>query len=101
MEIEPASGFKRVVSILMVVDLPAPLGPRKPKISPFWMAKEISSTAFISLKDLDRFLTVIISLIKIAASFIYTNINSSHFMSTVSLYALIIESYLWVGNWLD
>ena len=31
--------------ILIVVDLPAPLGPRRPKISPSRVAKEISSTA--------------------------------------------------------
>lgn len=28
---EPEVGARRPVSILMVVDLPAPLGPRKPK----------------------------------------------------------------------
>ena len=31
---DPAVGSASVQSILMVVDLPAPLGPRKPKISP-------------------------------------------------------------------
>jgi hypothetical protein len=30
----------------MVVDLPAPLGPRKPTISPFLRSKDILSTAF-------------------------------------------------------
>ncbi len=31
--------------ILMAVDLPAPFGPRRPKISPFPMARSIWSTA--------------------------------------------------------
>ena len=30
----PASGSRKPVSIFMVVDLPAPLGPRKPSTSP-------------------------------------------------------------------
>ena len=31
----------------MVVDLPAPLGPRKPVTRPGWTAKETSSTATV------------------------------------------------------
>src|SRR5262249_15014436 len=38
-------GCKSVDKILMVVDLPAPLGPRKPKISPSATEKSIPSTA--------------------------------------------------------
>ena len=34
-----------VVSILMVVVLPAPLGPKKPKIAPAGTEKEMPSTA--------------------------------------------------------
>ena len=43
----PEDGFKRVVRIIMVVLLPAPFGPRNPKISPSWTLSEILSTAFI------------------------------------------------------
>ena len=35
----PSVGGKRPVSIFMVVDLPQPFEPRKPKISPFSMRK--------------------------------------------------------------
>ena len=37
-------------SIFMVVDLPAPLGPRKPSTSPCWTCSEMPSTARISPK---------------------------------------------------
>src|SRR5258705_7570796 len=40
----PLSG-KSPVSILMTVVFPLPLGPRKPKISPFWTRKLTSLTA--------------------------------------------------------
>jgi hypothetical protein len=36
----------------IVVDLPAPLGPKKPKMSPFSTLKETESAAFIKPKDL-------------------------------------------------
>lgn len=38
-----------LVSILIVVDLPAPLGPINATLSPLFTLKEISSTALISL----------------------------------------------------
>ena len=41
-------GWSSVVSILMVVDLPAPFGPRKAKISPSATSNEIPSTAVTS-----------------------------------------------------
>src|SRR5580698_11010746 len=41
----PLVGASRVVSILMVVVFPAPLGPRKAKISPLATSKETLSTA--------------------------------------------------------
>ena len=41
----PSLAGSRPVSIFMVVDLPQPLEPRKPKISPRWMRKETWSTA--------------------------------------------------------
>src|SRR5881275_2403738 len=41
----PDVGSTSVQSILMVVDLPAPLGPRKPKTSPAATSKSTPSTA--------------------------------------------------------
>ena len=41
----PSVGSTSVQSILMVVDFPAPLGPRKPKISPGATSNEMPSTA--------------------------------------------------------
>src|SRR5579863_3458526 len=46
----PESGGRRVTSILIVVVLPAPLGPSRPKISPEVMSKLTPSTARTSLK---------------------------------------------------
>ena len=51
---EPAVGRARVQSILMVVDFPAPLGPRKAKISPWATSKLTPFTAVRSPKDLVR-----------------------------------------------
>ena len=50
----PDVGFSKVVRIIIVVLLPAPLGPRKPKISPFSTDNEISFTAITSPNDLVR-----------------------------------------------
>src|SRR5439155_26785798 len=41
----PAVGVSNVQSMEMVVDLPAPLGPRNPKISPPWTSRSIPATA--------------------------------------------------------
>ena len=45
----------------MVVVLPAPLGPRRPRVSPEWTEKETPSTTLWVEKDLTRFSTRIIS----------------------------------------
>ncbi len=45
MEMEPASGISTPRIMLMVVVLPAPLGPTRPTISPRPTLKEIPSTA--------------------------------------------------------
>jgi hypothetical protein len=42
---DPASGGIRPVSIRMVVDLPAPFGPRKPKKEPRGTSRSTPSTA--------------------------------------------------------
>jgi hypothetical protein len=41
----PSSGFSRVVSIRMVVVLPAPLGPSRPNVSPAAICRSTPSTA--------------------------------------------------------
>jgi hypothetical protein len=50
-------GFRTVVSILMVVDLPAPFGPRKAKIEPVSTSKLMSFTAVKSSNFFVRDLT--------------------------------------------
>src|SRR6202522_1262454 len=45
---EPVVGSARVHRILMVVDLPAPFGPRKPNVSPAATSKSMPRTASIS-----------------------------------------------------
>src|ERR1051325_9361430 len=44
-EISPRSGWRKVTSIRIVVVLPAPFGPTKPKISPLSMVRLTLSTA--------------------------------------------------------
>jgi hypothetical protein len=44
----PEVGRASVHRILMVVDLPAPLGPRKPNVSPVRTSKSMPRTASIS-----------------------------------------------------
>src|SRR5580704_5579888 len=53
--IEPLVGLSSVVSILIVVVLPAPFGPRKAKISPSATSNDTSSTAVNEPKDFTRF----------------------------------------------
>ena len=48
----PAVGVMKPVIIFMVVDLPAPFGPRKPSTSPLSTEKDTSSTARIGPKCL-------------------------------------------------
>src|SRR5665213_1984408 len=61
----PLVGLSIVVNILIVVLLPAPLGPKKAKISPFSTSKEIPSTATMSPK---RFVTSLADIIGLAIS---------------------------------
>ena len=51
--IEPADGARLPVSICMVVVLPAPLGPRKPRISPRFNSRLMSSTTVCAPKRRD------------------------------------------------
>src|ERR1700744_17080 len=55
----PALGLVSVQSMLIVVVLPAPLGPRKPKTSPVSTSKFVPLTASKSPNDLRRSLTEI------------------------------------------
>src|SRR5215472_1889561 len=50
----PPVGARKPVIIFIVVDLPAPLGPRNPSTSPRGTVKEMSSTAFSGPKCLTR-----------------------------------------------
>src|SRR5690242_697325 len=50
----PDVGARYPVIIFIVVDLPAPFGPRKPSTSPFGTIKETSSTAASGPKYLTR-----------------------------------------------
>src|ERR1700757_1600332 len=50
----PAVGARKPVIIFIVVDLPAPLGPRKPSTSPTGTVNEMSSTALSGPKCLTR-----------------------------------------------
>jgi len=56
----PDVGINKVVNILIVVDFPAPLGPRNAKISPWPTLKLISLTAVKSPNFFVRFFTSII-----------------------------------------
>src|SRR5712692_8955030 len=57
MRISPAVGVMSPSSIWMVVVLPAPFGPSRPRISPCRMSNETPSTAVKSPKRLVRFRT--------------------------------------------
>src|SRR4029077_14792978 len=50
----PLSARSRPSSTRMVVDLPAPFGPRKPVMSPGATVRPRPSSAFVRPKDLDR-----------------------------------------------
>jgi len=59
MKAVPLFGFVIPVSILIVVVLPAPFGPKKPKSSPFFTSKLMLLTANISPKFFVKLLTSI------------------------------------------
>src|SRR5665213_1162526 len=50
----PALGVRKPVIIFIVVDLPAPFGPRKPSTSPLATLRSIPDTAAIGPKRLDN-----------------------------------------------
>ncbi len=54
----PEVGDRRPQSMRMVVDLPAPLGPRNPKISPLATSRLMPSTATKSPKRLVNLLRI-------------------------------------------
>src|SRR6201996_2387922 len=66
----PPLGLVSVQSMLIVVVLPAPLGPRKPKTSPVATSKFTPLTASRSPKDLRRSLTEIASIRRTEALYI-------------------------------
>src|SRR5712691_6022456 len=68
-ETVPELGGIKPVIMRMVVDLPAPLGPRNPRTSPLATSKETASTARFCPKDLLRFSTLIIARILFLTTF--------------------------------
>src|SRR5579871_2857024 len=64
----PASALMKPVMMRMVVDLPAPLGPRNPSTSPGATSNETSLTATLDPKDLRKFSTLIMIAVKQRAS---------------------------------
>ena len=58
MTADPDDGGIKPVIIRMVVDFPAPFGPRKPNTSPFATLKEIPFTAWKEPKFFFRFSTL-------------------------------------------
>ena len=55
----PLVGGRKPVTTRMVVDFPAPLGPRNPRTSPLFTVKERSSTAFLCPNCFVRLVTSI------------------------------------------
>ena len=66
----PSSGARTVDSMRMVVVLPAPLGPSRPKISCLRMPKETPSTAVSPPKDFRKLVAVRNSVASAVASII-------------------------------
>src|ERR1041384_4138841 len=77
-EIAPAVGERSVVSIFIVVDFPAPLGPRNANRSPFSTEKEISSTAVNSPNFLLKLLTMMISSTELFGVFLDNFLVEAH-----------------------
>src|SRR5438874_10741787 len=74
----PLVSGKSVVKILMIVLLPAPLGPSKPKTSPWFTEKLTMSTAVWSPKLLTRSATSIIGEDCVIALLLLSS-NSCHY----------------------
>src|SRR5713101_8349642 len=58
-ETSPPDGGMNPVIMRIVVDLPAPFGPRKPSTSPFFTVNDTPSTAIVAPNDFRRFRTSI------------------------------------------
>src|SRR6266446_5485522 len=85
----PSVGGMKPVIIRMVVDLPAPFGPRKPKTSPRSIENEIPSTARLVPKAFAKLLTFII----VSASFLHeANSPSTQFRLNCKLVSWTVVS---------
>src|SRR5436853_5594083 len=83
------------VIIRMVVDLPAPFGPRKPSTSPRSIEKEIPSTARLVPKALAKLLTFII----VSASFLHeANSPDTQFRLNCKLvsWTVVLSASFWI-----
>src|SRR4029079_13442154 len=87
----PVVGFSNVVSILIVVLLPAPLGPRKANNSPFITSKLISFTAVNSPNFFVRFLTEMIGCIKKIVVIITKTVERKKYFKEIKL--LLIQHH--------
>jgi len=67
-ERDPLEGGINVVSSLIVVDFPAPLGPKNPKTWPDFIDKTSPSTALTEPYDFDRWSTSIQDITKLRSS---------------------------------
>src|SRR5882672_1092820 len=97
----PSVGGMKPVIIRMVVDLPAPFGPRKPKTSPRSIENEIPSTARLAPKAFAKLLTFII----VSASFLHeANSPDTQFRLTCKLvsWTVVLSASFWIrANALD
>ncbi len=67
-EREPCEGGIRVVRSFMVVDFPAPLGPKNPKTWPDFTENTRLSTALREPYDFDKWLTLMHDITKLRSS---------------------------------
>src|SRR5574341_510055 len=102
----PAEGMRSPVSIRIVVDFPAPFGPRKPKISPFLTSRLMRSTAVKSPKARVRFATLTamgLSLLSSCLSiwsyhFSTIAINTSSSDGSISRWSLTAIPFRWIAS---
>src|SRR5207245_6258249 len=91
----PSVGGMNPVIIRMVVDLPAPFGPRKPRTSPRSIENEIPSTARLVPKALAKLLTFII----VSASFLHeANSPDTQFRLNCKLvsWTVVLSASFWI-----
>ena len=89
----PLSGGKKQLSIFIVVDLPAPFGPRKPSTSPLATANETPSTATIGPKALRSPFASIIS--RVPVLFSRQRVTSAVLIGKLRAQSVLRRATLW------